>query len=228
MGDIMSTLPHLPPRMQRLPIDARGYPVPWFVAWLDADGRVVPNGRGKPDFRVISPGRIQDALIFRRCWICGDKLGSMASFVSGPMCGINRTAGEPPSHLECATFAVKACPFLANPEMRRREKGLPEGYQDAAGVMIRRNPGVCLIWTTRKWTVFRVENGILFKMGDPEHLTFWCEGRSATRAEIDGSIHSGLPLLMTEAQKDGQESIAMLEDAKRHFEWLLPPASVAS
>lgn len=36
---LRADLPPLPPRMQRLPVDERGYPVSFFVAWPD----------GKPD-----------------------------------------------------------------------------------------------------------------------------------------------------------------------------------
>lgn len=42
----------LPRRMAELPTDHIGRPVPWFVAWID----------GKPDFRVIGPGKLQSAL----------------------------------------------------------------------------------------------------------------------------------------------------------------------
>jgi hypothetical protein len=39
------TLESLPVRLQGLPIDERGYPVPWFVAWEN----------GKPEFRAMDP-----------------------------------------------------------------------------------------------------------------------------------------------------------------------------
>jgi hypothetical protein len=222
VAEILSTLPPLPERMRRLPIDERGYPVPHFVTWLDEAGKPLPNGQGKPDFRVITSGRVLDVIRFRLCWICGGKLGSFASFVSGPMCGINRTNGEPPNHLECALFAAKACPFLTRPAMKRRENNLPEDHRDAAGVMIRRNPGVCIVWTTRQWKPWPVENGVLFKMGDPTSVTFWREGRSATRAEVWESIEEGLPLLRTEAEKEGEKSMAMLDAYVRRFEPLCP------
>lgn len=222
MTSMLSTLPPLPTRMQRLPVDARGYPVPWFVTWLDESGTPVPNGQGTPDFRVITPQRIVDAVRFSRCWICGGTMGRHASFVTGPMCGVNRTNGEPPSHLDCANFAAQACPFLVRPTMRRRENDLPEGSRDAAGVMIRRNPGVCLVWTTKHWRPFKVENGILFQMGDPTTVTFWCEGRPATRDEVMHSVETGLPLLGAEADKDG--STWMLEKFVDRFRTLLPQA----
>ena len=42
--------------MQALPIDRRGFPVPWFVSWDD----------GGPDFRVIDRGKIVQAVKQRR------------------------------------------------------------------------------------------------------------------------------------------------------------------
>ena len=34
---------------------------------------------------------------------------------------MNRTSAEPPSHRDCAEFAVKACPFLTQRELTRRK-----------------------------------------------------------------------------------------------------------
>src|ERR1041385_2432550 len=96
-------LPELPARLRKLPVE-RGYPVPWFVAFVD----------GHYDFRVIGPGKIARAVQENRCWICGDTLGSYLCFPIGPMCAINRVTSEPPSHRECAEWSARACPFLLN------------------------------------------------------------------------------------------------------------------
>ncbi len=148
-------LPAPPPRIARLPRNHAGYPVPWFVAWID----------GTPDFRVIGEGRLDDAIRFRSCWLCGDPLGANAAFVLGPMCGITRTSPEPPSHRDCADYAARACPFLATPNMRRRETGIPEGAREPDGIMIRRNPGATLVWVSRTWQQQRGLN--LWHVGDP-------------------------------------------------------------
>jgi hypothetical protein len=97
--------------MRHLPIDERGYPVPWFVAWL-------PDG--KPEFRAMDRTKWFRAIREKLCWVCGGKLGVNVCFVAGPMCGINRTSSEPPSHLECARYSSRNCPFLNNPRMVRR------------------------------------------------------------------------------------------------------------
>src|SRR5262245_54450039 len=128
---LRSDLPPVPRRMQKLPLDHRGYPVPWFVAFID----------GKPDFRVVREPGIPLAHNKDLCWLCGERRGKWLAFVVGPMCGINRVTAEPPSHYECAEFAIKACPFLTRPMAVRRERDLPE-HDDAPGIMLARNPGV--------------------------------------------------------------------------------------
>lgn len=95
-------LPPMPPRVAQLPLDPdRGYPVPWFAAWFDADGQPCERGQGKPDYRVVHPEDVRDAHRFELCWICGGRRGAFATFVIGPMCAVNRTSAEPPSHLDC-------------------------------------------------------------------------------------------------------------------------------
>jgi hypothetical protein len=122
----MINLPEIPARIANLHKDSRGYPVPWFVAWLKG-GEPCPPGRGEPDFRIIGPGKLTQAYNESRCWICGRSLiGSSRIFVIGPMCVINRVTSEPPNHRECAEFAAKACPFLTNPRQKRDYKDMIE------------------------------------------------------------------------------------------------------
>lgn len=194
-------LPPLPDRMRALPLDARGYPVPWFVAWID----------GVPDFRVIGPDKIATAASQKRCWLCGVQLDRWkrfaweGAFVIGPMCALNRTTSEPPCHRECAIFAATACPFLTRPNAERRAANLPADHTAPAGVGLTRNPGVSLVWITRSWQWYPVVNGVLCQVGDPREVLWFAEGREATRDEIEESIESGLPLLLAECPSDPDE-----------------------
>jgi hypothetical protein len=196
----------LPARMAKLPVNDAGYPVPWFVAWID----------GKPDFRVIERGRIAAALSLHKCWVCGERMTApTASFVIGPMCAVNRVSAEPPSHYECATYSARACPFLANPKKRRREGKMPEERVDAPGMMIARNPGVALVWSSRHWRAFQVPSGlgspgVLFNVGE------------ATRDEVVAAIDSGLPILLAEAEKEGPEAMLELHRLRDRAMALLP------
>jgi hypothetical protein len=186
MIEIRKDLPPLPRRMQHLRIDDRGYPVPWFVAWID----------GKPDFRVADGAKLAKALSGHNCWLCGEPVGRKATFVIGPMCAVNRTTAEPPCHHDCATYAATACPFLRLPKAKRNERNLPEAGKLPAGEMIKRNPGVTLLWTTESYTVRQYSDGILFTLhGEPVSVEWYAQGRPATREEVLESIDSGLPIL---------------------------------
>lgn len=204
-----------PGRIRELPRDGAGRPVPWFVHW-DAES-------GEADFRVIGAGKFEKALKEKRCWVCGQRLGVYQAFVVGPMCAVNRTTSEPPSHLECANYSVRACPFLTTPKMHRRTRDLPEDYAEPAGFHLERNPGVALIWVSRSYRTFEDgRGGILLEMG-PAIGTFWyAHGREATRQEVSQSINSGLPFLRKLAQDEGPRALKALDRALRETLELLP------
>lgn len=179
--------------MRMLPVDARGYPVPYFVAWVE----------GVPDFRISDERKLVRCVQEHRCWLCGQRLGTFLAFVVGPMCAINRISSEPPAHRECAEFAAKACPFLTRPKAKRRDANLPEERRPSAGVMIERNPGVALVWVTKTYRVVRAPrgeqgHGVPFEMGPPRAVVSYTEGRPSTKEEIRESVESGLPLLLAE------------------------------
>jgi hypothetical protein len=207
--------------MRHLKVSDRGYPVPWFVAWLDDDGNAVKPGEGTPDFRVLHPTAIIDAWKFHSCWLCGGTLGAHQTFVIGPMCAVNRTSSEPACHIACARYAATACPFLVRPHARRRDDNLPSG--EIAGVAIMRNPGVTLLWTTKKPSVKRDPRGaMLFDIGDPEHVEWYAEGRPATRDEVMHSIETGLPELEKLAEMQGRGAKRQLESFVKRAMPLVP------
>ncbi len=205
MNEIRRDIPEPPPRIKKLEIDDRGYPVPWFVSWVD----------GQPEFRVADGKKLHRCVMEKRCWTCGDTLGRFFSFVIGPMCAINRVSAEPPSHRECAEYAVKACPFMVKPQMVRRDNNLPPEAMLPAGEMIMRNPGVTLIWDTKSYSITTMKVGILFNIGDPCLLRCYTRGRLATADEVRESIESGLPILMKAAETEGSRAVAALLAAKR-------------
>ena len=189
----------MPERMRRLPISDEGYPIPYFVPFID----------GKPEFRGMDADKLGLCVHLKRCWLCGQPLGVHLTFPIGPMCAVNRNISEPPSHHDCALYGVRACPFLTQPRMRRNEKDKPEGH--IAGVGLQRNPGVTCLWTTRSYKVWRPRGGgALFAIGDPETVEYFAEGRPATRAEVLASMELGLPLLMKIAEQEGSDAVAEL------------------
>ncbi len=202
-----------PAKMRGLKIDERGYPIPWFVGYVD----------GKPEFRCMDPQKFVRAIKQRLCWVCGNRLGIHKAFVAGPMCGINRTSAEPPCHLECAQYSVRNCPFLSNPNaIRREDEFTREVASKPAGFSISRNPGVSLIWITREYDTFPDGNGgVLLYMGNPIRCEWYREGRPATRLEVEHSINTGIPALqaMARLESGGLEALA---EARKELEHWLP------
>lgn len=207
-----------PPRILARPRDERGWPVPWFVAWID----------GKPDFRVIQPGKFEQALNHRLCWVCGEKLGSRAAFVVGPMCAVTRTTSEPPCHRECAEFAAQHCPFLANPRMRRNAKGMPEDKIAPPGEPVYDNPGGCVLWLVhmnrQPYRVFKAHGGnrgVLIQIGEPEAVGWYAKGQPLSRAEAEQLLEGRLHVLREQADKDPRDP----GGARRELEQRYIPAA---
>lgn len=215
MNALREGLPPLPARMRSLPVDERGYPVPWFVAWVD----------GKPEFRVADSRKMLRADKFRLCWVCGQQVGKFATFVIGPMCAVNRTTSEPPCHLECAEFSAIACPFLTLPKAKRNERNMPEGFVDPAGEFLKRNPGVTCLWTCTSWRGFRVGDGRLIELGEPTSVRWYTQKREALRQEILESIDSGMPLLQVMADEEGGDAPAQLAAYYERMLRYLPAAA---
>ena len=211
-------LPPAPPAIAALPCDERGFPIPWFVH-IDE--------QGVSDFRVIGYGKIERAVRDSLCWICGRKLRRIKAFVIGPMCVVNRVSAEPPSHPECAAFAVAACPFLTRPMAKRNHHDMPppEALAEPPGIMIERNPGVTVAWWTEKFTQFDAGNGgKLFHIGRPVKVQWFAHGRLATREEALVAISTGLPTLQDMAALEGPEAINDLIYATAKATDLIPAA----
>lgn len=199
-------LPALPETMKALPV-FRGYPVPWFVAWVN----------GEPEFRAMDAMKFRRAVQEGLCWVCGEPFTNRRRvFVIGPMCAVNRVSAEPPCHFSCAEFSAKGCPFLSRPQMVRR------GHDDLEGVTVQdghlaHNPGVTLVWQTRVFDVFTDSKGHpLVEFGDPDNWWWYKEGRSATREEILASIDIGKDKLLEAAREDGMEM-----EAEEKIKWVI-------
>ena len=202
--------PPTPRRLAHRPVE-RGYVVPWFVAQVD----------GRYDFRIMDYAKLREAIVLKRCWLCGQPLGGYKAFVIGPMCAINRTIGDPPSHRECAEWAIRACPFLSQREKRRNAANLPDGAA-LSEFGIARQPGATCLWVTKSYRVSKVGDTVLFDLGDPVAVEWFYQARTATRAEVLASIDSGYPFLMELAEQDGPAAVAELEAAREKAMALLP------
>jgi hypothetical protein len=202
----------LPPRIARLPM-FEGWPVPWFV----------DQTTDTPDFRVSDLRKFYRAIKEEKCWTCGEPMGHWLAFPLGPMCSISRTISEPPSHRECAEWSIKWCPFLNNPEMVRRREDVPAEALEPAGFALLRNPGVMALWMTRTFESFKLPDGRhLLTVGEPANVTWWCQGRSATRAEVQAAVESGIPNLLAVAKMEGRFAVEELEKQVKRAEKLWP------
>lgn len=203
-------LPPLPEGLQHLPLDARGYPVPRFVAMVD----------GKPDHRIADVAYMAQAVQRGLCWICGRAMpadGSMA-FLVGPAALVTRISPEPPMHAECAGYAARACPFLTRPYARRRDAGRPAEAVRPPGNMLPDHPVCACVWHCRS---FAVEAhpvagggvGLLFDLGEPFAMQWLCEGREAMPEELLASVRHSLGTMQRVAQAESPEAEAAFHRA---------------
>jgi hypothetical protein len=209
MNILRKGLPPLPDRMKALPIEQRGYPVPWFVGTFE----------GKRDFRVADQHKRVIAVKDKLCWVCGGKLGRHLAFVIGPMCAVNHNTSEPPSHRECALFAAQACPFLILPKSDYRKP--PEGGTMLPG-SLGGNPGVCCVWITRTYRPYKVEDSWLIRIGPAEEVLWYAEGKPATREQVLESLERRLPALESIAKEEGERAQAALAAMVAETMELLP------
>jgi hypothetical protein len=206
-GVTSKRFPNAPSRIVRLPTDRRGFPVPWFVLWREAD----------PQFPVIDSSKLKVAWKDERCWVCGDKLGAYRSWVVGPMSVIEGATPEPPNHHECAVFSVTSCPHLATPLARYSEtyNGHPDYGRQANISRIR--TGAVAIWTTkgRGATPFPAGSGLLFGLEEPSSLDWYAAGKPATADAVRAAIAVGLPVLLKAAETERRTA-----QFERRLEWL--------
>ncbi|HEY2617482.1 MAG TPA: hypothetical protein VGI78_09115 [Acetobacteraceae bacterium] len=104
----------VPQRMRTRPRDARGYPIP-FLVMIDRNGT--------PQFTINDDAKAAACRAKRLCAICGKRFDPDGVwFVGGSRCFLHEHGAfiDPPSHLECATYSLRVCPFLAASRYMRR------------------------------------------------------------------------------------------------------------
>ena len=169
-----------------------GYIVPYFVSWFKGDQIVDERTPGaKPDFKVVDMRRAAICRQRKMCWICGKQLGAYKWFVFGPSSAIARKAAEPPSHRECAHYAVQTCPYMLTPgrEMHTPDKLRPDEYVFTE--LDEKHPNVCILWATRGYELIPVDptrGAFFYAPGEPDIVEFWYAGAKATRKQIDAAI----------------------------------------
>lgn len=106
----------VPERMQHLPKDRRGYPIP-SVVFRDKEGQ--------PHFTVNDEAIRQQHIAGDLCAISGKRLHRGRWFVGGPRSAFDPNGAyyDTPTHYDCLEYALKVCPYLAMPSYTKRIEG---------------------------------------------------------------------------------------------------------
>lgn len=133
----------IPKELAHLKIDKRGYPVPYFVSWVD----------GEPEFRFMDAHRVKMIIERKVCHICGLKLPKdYFYFISGPIGLQNRISSDAAMHKVCAEFSLRACPHLYLQKSERRENDeLGKIVGSNPSPVIKGKPNTLLLIKSDKW-----------------------------------------------------------------------------
>lgn len=182
-----------------------GIPVPWFLADQDH--------KGSWDFRVVLAPRALLSVTRKLCWVCGQPYATRATVITGPAGMVTRAVVDPPMHPACATFAVKVCPFMVNPDKERR---LPKQPNDVTpGIALDHNPGVCFTWTDDADSIVPIPGGngeaaLITMRGRQPTLDAWANGRAATGAELNQGFRLAAAKLIRIAMNQGTQAMSDL------------------
>lgn len=104
------------------PRDVRGFPIT-FVTLITSDGH--------PDFTTIDAQKIIACIQQDLCGMCGLSNETEVAFIGGPLSVENGNFLDPPMHVDCARYAIKACPHIAIDTARYSKPNLggPEGRE---------------------------------------------------------------------------------------------------
>jgi hypothetical protein len=97
----------IPARMQALPRDPRGFPIPHIV---------LRDQAGAPVFKANDSAVVHACRVHRLCGVCGGKLVYQNGWVlGGPQSAFHPRGAyvDSPIHHECGVYALQVCPYLA-------------------------------------------------------------------------------------------------------------------
>lgn len=136
----------------------------------DQHGNAIPfflgATNGKPETKVGDRTKWRDCLKFNFCWLCGEKLGKFQTFIIDPMKAINRMATEPGCHHDCAEWWARTCHKPA---------------------------GIACLWTTQH---SRIAMDGKIVVSEADAVSWWKDGRAATKPEILLVMDTGMPELI--------------------------------
>lgn len=167
----------IPKSMRTLPKDARGYPIPFIVA---------KDRRGVAQFAVNDHERVHTASIKQLCGICGKRLTHGGWFIGGPGSFLMEYGAflDPHMHQECATYALKVCPYLAAPRYLKRVEGkrmeaggVPKDYVVVVNEAAKEGrPLIFMLGQAMEWRGIVKPEEIVFHSQAWSYVEFWLDG----------------------------------------------------
>ena len=172
----------IPARMADMPRDTRGLPIP-FIVLRDTDNR--------PHFTINDQYKVDCAIRFGLCAICGSALGVNKWFVGGPASAFHPHGAylDSPIHRECGHYALKVCPYLAiSGAFKKRVDGKTLKKEKTPGhivvlvdqTMYPDQPVVFVFSRTRAYT--RLSNGYLQPQRPWLEVEYWKNGEKIADA----------------------------------------------
>lgn len=146
----------IPKELSHLKVDPRGYPIPFFVSYID----------GKPEFRFMNFDRVLMIIHKKLCHICGKKLPKdYCYFIAGPMGLKNGISSDAGMHRICAEFSLKACPhlFLQNADYRKNDELSKKLHAAAHPSVMTTKPDMLYLVKTSKFKTIMVDGRYFIK-----------------------------------------------------------------
>lgn len=138
----------IPSFLSHLPVDERGYPIPYFV----------PVEKGKPNFRLLSQKKQELCFKNDLCGICGKKLVKDSYYIiGGPKTLASAVTVDPFMHKDCATYSMGSCPHMFYERTKRAD--MDEVYDP--GTMDLDKPPMFYLIRSDKKLKFNIINNVL-------------------------------------------------------------------
>lgn len=170
----------IPDLMRKLPLDSRGYPIPYVV---------LNDDKGCPHFKINDDTKSDECIAKNLCTICGTKMDRTSMWLlGGPQSAFHPKGSfvEPPVHRECGLYALQVCPYLRYNNYGKKDIMVKDGSFNKPLLLLDptqsmdRLPFFVFVKISGYQVFRRTENGIPIKSIKPmkpyKVIEFWQEG----------------------------------------------------
>lgn len=156
-----------PARMRHLPMRGR-FPVPPIFGVDDA---------GVPDFTVLDSKEWLRLVTEHACHMCGERLEWWCFFIGGDRSIHNRMFQDGAMHRECAEYALRVCPFLAQGRSYTdRPARTTQGRGDSPISDTTNNPGRFGLYRTRGYRLRAIGESLAIEAQPAAEVQWWRDG----------------------------------------------------